>query len=190
MEGVMKIGAIMKRARERAGLTLRELAAKVGSSAATLSLIENDNMVHPLSPPELVRISDQVLDRLMLVEYCDSCPVRMRIVIHKFPPLNNTLPGAQIAIMKVVRKMAEASDALQPMLDKLLNAGFRADPDFREYRNRAFLKILDMERGLEILKRESMAQGLITMDELQMLRDIQQRQCEEKGHHVPDRSEG
>lgn len=184
----MKIGSIMKRARVRAGLTLSELGARIGRSASQLSVIENGQTSNPLSPADLIIISDVVFDRQMLVEYCDSCPIRSRIIIKKFPPLNNIVPSSQVAAMKVIQKLSTAADSLQPMLQKLLNSNFADDPDFREFRNGAILNLLDVKRGAEILVDQLLVQGVITADELRILAEMQQRLCEEKGHHIPDKT--
>ena len=186
----MKIGEMLKRARERAGLTLRELGERIGKSAGQLSQIENDKVVNPLSPADMVDISDAVLDRKMLAEYCDSCPIRSRIIIKKFPPLNNIVPGSQIAAMKVINKLSTATDSLQPMLQKLLNSNFADDPDFREFRNGAIINLFDVKRGAEILLDQLQEQGVISPDELRILAEMQQRLCEEKGHHIPEKAEG
>ena len=182
----MKVGAIIKNARVRMGLTLSELAALIGSSTSTLSTVENDKQANPLSPTEMVAISDAILDRHMLEEYCNLCPIRTRILIRKFPGLNKIVPGALPATLKVIQKLAEVADTLQPMLSKMLNRNFAQEEGFAEFRNEALLKLIDLKRGTEILLDQFMAQGIVTPDELRMLRDMQQRLCEQKGHHDPE----
>jgi DNA-binding XRE family transcriptional regulator len=182
----MKVGAILKAARQRAGLTLSEVAAQIGSSASTLSAVENDLHKNPLTPAEMVGISDVIMDRVMLREYCDACPIRSRILVRKFPGLNQIVPGAIPATLKVIEKLADAADTLQPMLSKMLNRNFAQDPEFIDYRNGALLKVLDLKRGAEILMDQFQEQGIVTAEELRMLRDMQQRLCEAKGHHVPE----
>jgi hypothetical protein len=167
-------------------MTLHDLAGRLdGYSTSTLSAIENDQQKNPLSPADMVTISDATHDREMLDEYCLACPIRDRIIVRKFPPLNNILPGAQISTMKVTQKLAEASDALQGMLPKLLRKDFNQDPDFLEYRNAAILKLLDVKRGTEILLDELIRGGVVTSDELRTLQTEQQRLCEQHGHHIP-----
>lgn len=180
----MKVGEIIKRARLRANMTLTDLAELISSSSSTLSNIENDHKQNPLSPADMVKISDAVMDRKMLEEFCIVCPIRKRILIKKFPPLNNIVPGAPVAIMKMINKLAEAGETLQPMLARILNSNFRNDPDFREYRNRAVLKLIDAKRGAEIALDQLVEQGIITSDEVTLLVEVQQQQCVDKGHHV------
>lgn len=186
----MKTGPIIKRARERAGLTLRELGERIDRSASQLSVIENGHVVNPLSPVEMIEISDAVLDRQMLVEYCDSCLIRSRVVVKKFPPLNNIIPGAQIAILKVLGKLSAASETLDNMLPKMLNKNFVTDPDYREFRNKAILTLYEVQHGAATLFDQFVEDGIISHDGLLLLADIHQRTCEEHGHHVPEKVEG
>ena len=183
----MKVGAIIKKARLRQGLTLHELASLIGSSTSTLSTVENDLQVHPLTPGELVAISDATLDREMLSEFCFVCPIRTRIPIKKFQTLNNILPGPHVAMLKVLQKLSEASNALEAMLPKMLRQNFDQDPDYLEHRNTTVLTALDLKRGVQIMFEEFERTGIISADELRVLQDVQQRLCEEKGHHVPGR---
>jgi len=181
----MKIGAMVERLRKRNGWTLRELGETIDYSASHLSQIENDQVKNPLTPGDLVTISDATKDRLILDEYCTACPIRTRIMIRKFPPLNKIVEGPIAATVKVTQKLAEAADALQPMLVKLLYPNFREDPDYREYRNKAIMKLIDLKRGAEILLDKYVKYGVLTHDELKLLEELQQRECETKGYHIP-----
>lgn len=182
----MKVGAIIKAARQRMGLTLSELAELVGSSTSTLSSIENDHLKNSLSPSEMVAISDAILDRRMLSEYCDRCPVRGRILPRKFLPLNNVLVNAHASTLKTAQKLSEAADKLQNMLGKMLKKDFQADPEYKNFRDEAILKILDAKRGAEILLDQLLEQGIVSAEELRMLVNLQQRLCVDKGHHIEE----
>lgn len=184
------IGMMIKAARKRSGMTQGELDEMIGVTTATVCEMENNVHKSQASPDRLVAVSDAVKDAQMLHEYCDSCPVRRRIIIRKFKPLNNILAGAHVSIMKVCQKLTEAAESLTVMLPKMLRSGFRTDPDYLEYRNTAVLKILDVKRGTEILIDQLLADQVLTVDELRMLVDMQQRLCEAHGHHIPDKEEG
>jgi len=181
----MKVGAIIKAARQRRGLTLHELAVLIGSSTSTLSTVENDLQKNPISPAELVAISDATLDREMLHDYCFLCPVRSRIPIKKFQPMNNVLPGPHVAILKVMQELSEASNALEAMLPKMLRVNFVQDPDYLEFRNTTILEALDVKREVQTMLEEFERCGIVSADELRVLQDLQQRLCEQKGYHVP-----
>ena len=181
----MRYGAIIKAARKRAGLTLQELGSLVNFSASQLCEIENDKTKTPPSPVDMVRIAEALFDTTLLHDYCNRCPIRSKIIIKKFPPLNNINTEPAVMAMKVMDKLAVAADTLQPMLRKMLARDFRNDPEYTEYRNTAILKILDVKRGTEILLDEFAAQGVVSMAELRTLVDMQQRLCEEHGHHIP-----
>ena len=181
----MKVGFIIKAARQRMGLTLHDLATLIGSSTSTLSALENDQQSRDLPPAEMVAISDATLDREMLNEYCFLCPIRSRIIIKKFQPLNNILPGAHVSMIKVMQKLAEASNALEGMLPKMLRQNFDQDPDYLEYRNTTILKAFDVQLGIQTMLDQLKKGGVVTPDELHLLQDTHRRLCEEKGHHIP-----
>lgn len=181
----MSIGAMVKRLRGRKGWTLRELGAVIGYSPSQLSAIENDDVKNPLTPSDLVAISNATFDREICDEYCLACDIRTVIPIKKYLPLNNIVPGIHVSTMKVIQKLTQALEVLQPMLAKLLNSKFMEDPDYREYRNRTILLLIDVKRGVEILLSKYVKHGVLTLDELKVLEEMQQAQCVEKGHHIP-----
>jgi len=181
---IRKIGTMIRDARKRAEMTQGELGSAIGISAPALCDLEGGKRASTPAPEEMVRIHDALHDPKLLQEYCNGCPVRKRIIIRKFKPLNNILPGSHIAIMKVNQKLVEASERLSLMLPKMLKAGFINDPDFREYCDEAVLRIIDSKRGYEELLDRMIEEGLLTHERLQLLVELQQRQCVEKGHHI------
>ena len=181
-----KVGGMVRDARKKANMTQGELGDVIGISAPALCELETGNRKSTPSPEEMVRISAAVRDVQLLQDYCGLCPVRKRIRIRMYKPLNNILQGAHISTLKVSQKLTEASAALAAMVPQMLRKGFEHDPDFREVRNEVVLRILDLERGGDILLEQMIVHGWINSDELRMLMDIQQRQCEAKGHHVPE----
>jgi len=181
----MTTGSILKRARKRANITLRELGELVNMSASQLSNIENDQIANPLGPEEMVKASDAVKDRQMLTEYCNCCSIRSRIIVKKFPPLNNIRRGSLVAMLKVSQKTSSLAERLPHMINKLLAPDFRQDPEFMEHRNDTVLLLLDLIRGLGICLDEMQAENILNADELVVLKDMQQRLCEEKGYHKP-----
>jgi len=180
----MKVGSIIKAARLRADFTLSELGEKVGSSASTLSALENGQQKNPPSPAEMVQISDALLDRRMLDEYCRSCPVRVRIVIRKFPPLNKIVGGSLAAALKTSQKLAESSESVQSMLSRMLRPDFHLDPEYHVFRDSVIIKIIDAKRGAEILLDQLIADKVLTEDDLHKLKAEQQKLCIQKGYHV------
>ncbi len=185
MKLIRKIGTMVRDARKRANMTQGELGDVIGISAPALCELETGNRKTTPSPEEMARISAAVRDDQLLQDYCSLCPVRKRLIVRKFKPLNNILQGAHVSTFKVSQKLAEASEALTQMMPQMLRKGFEHDLDFREVRNEAVLKILDVERGADILLEQMIVHGWISSSELRLLMDMQQRQCEEKGHHVP-----
>jgi transcriptional regulator with XRE-family HTH domain len=180
------IGMIVKAARRRAGLVLVELGEKVGMSTSTLSDLETGKLKNPLPPSELVRISDALLDRQMLVEYCGTCPVRSRIVIRKFTPLNNIVPGAIPAMLKTTQKISTVAEALHNMMTRLCDLSFRADPDFREHRNEFILKVFEAKNALEIVLDQSAHECLVSNEELLVLMEMHRANNVRKGHHTEE----
>lgn len=184
MNLIRKIGAMVKEARKRANLTQGELGEVIGISAPALCELETGNRKNTPAPEEMVRIHDALHDVKMLQEYCDFCPIRQRIIIRKFKPLNNILGGAHVSVMKIIQKLAEASEALSMMMPKMLRKGFAEDADFREYRNEAIIKLIDIKRGAEIVLEQMVEDEVVSSDELLLLMDMQQQRCVEKGHHI------
>jgi len=180
------IGEMIKGARKRANMTQGELGSLIGVTAPAICELEAGNRSSSPNPDDMVQIADAVHDVKLMQDYCESCPLRKRIIIRKFKPLNNILPGAHVSTLKVCQKMSEASEKLSVMVPKMLRKGFEADPDFREHRNETIIAILDAKRGTEILIDQLLEQGLLNSDELQVLVEMQQHLCEAKGHHVPE----
>ena len=72
------------------------------------------------------------------------------------------------------------------MLPKMLRKGFEDCPEYHEFRNDAVLKILDVKRGCEILLDQMLDGNVLTVEELRVLVDVQQKLCEAHGHHIPE----
>lgn len=181
----MKIGTIIKSARIRSGMTLSELAEAIDSSSSTLSALENGQFKNPPTPEELVRISEALRDVRMLSEYCDRCAIRKRVIPRKFPPMNRVQQGAVISTVKVIEKLSLGADKLHQMLVRMANPRFKDDPEARQYRNDAILRVLDIKRGTEVLLDQLQEDGIVTAEELQILIELQQREVEAKGYHDP-----
>lgn len=180
----MKIGSMIKAARNRSGITLTELGERIGASASTLSTLENDQKAVAPSVTELVRISDALMDRQLLQEFCTKCVVRTRIPIKKFRPLNNIVPGVLEAIVKTTEKISLAAEALHSMMGRLCNSSFADDPEFHTFRNNTFLRVIEAMHGLEILVEQAVTKGIISHDEFLVLKDVHRQQNIDKKHHV------
>jgi len=179
----MKIGDLVKEARQRAGMTLTELGEKIGSSSSALCDLERGNLKNPPSVFDLVKISDALMDRKLLSEFCNDCPLRDRIRIQKFKPLNNIVPGAIPAMIKTIQKISVAAEALESMMRLLCNSTFRDDPEYLSYLNSFFLRVIEAQNGLEIVVQQSEDDGLITHEKYMTLRDIHRQENIRKGHH-------
>lgn len=180
------IGNMIKDGRKRAGMTQGELGERIGVSAPTICELEAGDRKSNPNPEDVIKISDALMDTAMLHQYCISCPLRSRISIRKFKPLNHIVPGVLPSVLKNIQKIGEAMEMLNRMLPKMLTRGFEADPDFIEFRNDAVLRAIDVRRGLEIFFDQMAEANLLTDADLKMLEDVQQRLCEQKGHHIPD----
>lgn len=184
-----EFGKYLKSWRRHLGLTQGEVGEKIGLSAPSICEIENGSRKNPLSPEEIVKISQAMLNTSLAQHYCTTCPVRSVISIRKIPPLNNIVAGPLAAAVKNVQKLSEAAEFLQRLVPRLLTKGFEQSPDFIEVRNDVVIKATDVRRGLEILFVQMIDAGLLTDQELKMLEDMQQQLCEAKGHHIPEAAE-
>jgi transcriptional regulator with XRE-family HTH domain len=182
----MNTGTLIKAARNRAGMTLTELAEKTDSSASVLCDLENGKRKAAPTPAEMVIFSDTLQDQTLLYDYCDRCPVRSRILPRKFLPLNNVLVNAHASTLKTAQKLSEAADKLQAMLGKMLKKDFQQDPEYHSYRDEAIIRIIDAKRGAEILLDQLQSLGIVTAEELRVLVSAQQMMCVAKGHHIQD----
>jgi len=179
------IGNMIKAARKHEGLLQGELGEKIGVSATTVCELEKGDRKSAPTPEQMVSISAALNNTSLLHQYCRSCPLRARISIRKFQPMNNIVSGVLPTVVKNIEKLTEATEYLQRMVPKLLRKGFETCPDFIELRNDVAIKAIDVRRGLEIFFEQMIDAGLLTDADLKMLEDVQQRLCEEKGHHKP-----
>ena len=180
------IGMLLKAARHRSGKTLTEVAAITGSSSAAICEVENGKRKSLPSPMEMVAFSDALHDTKLLAEYCDSCPIRTRILPRKFLPLNNVLVNAHASAIKTAQKFSEAADMSQAMVGKMLKKDFQQDPEFLDYRDQAIIKVLDAKRGAEILLDQLQGLGIVSAEDLRTLVSAQQMMCIAKGHHIEE----
>lgn len=177
------IGNMVKLARNRAGMMQSELGSEIGLSASSVSELEGGNRTKSLPPEDMVRISDALHDMELLQSYCTTCPLRKRISIRKFTPLNSIIPGSIASAVKNVQKLSEAAETLSRLLPKMLTPGFEVCPDFIEFRNTTVIKAIDVRRGLEILFDQLIKDRILSESDLKSLEDVQQRLCEAKGYH-------
>ena len=76
--------------------------------------------------------------------------------------------------------------AAQP---KLSDKDFKNRPDYMHVFVEEMEQVIDVERGIEILKFELIRSGLHTQDDMKTVEEHQQQKCVEHGHHVPESKE-
>jgi transcriptional regulator with XRE-family HTH domain len=181
-----RTGKILKAARERAGLTLTDLAAVIGMSSAGLCNLENGKNKTPPSPDEMVALSDALGDRTMLVEYCCGCELRTRIKIRKFTPLNNVIGGSLGANYKLTEKLAVMAEKAPAMMSGILNPNFKQDPESDKFLDDYLLNLFDIMRVAETIVDKLVAEGFRTEERVLILKQAHQAMCERKGYHIGD----
>ena len=183
------LGSKITAARKAKGMILDELGAAIGMSKANLSNIENDGTKNGPDSRTLIRIAEALDSIEILIHHCDSCPVRQHIMLKKYPDLNNIRTDPAVIAARLAKEMNEGAAALTRLMERFSDKDFKNRPDYMHVFVEEMEQVIDVERGIEILKFELIRSGLHTKDDMKAVEDHQQAKCIEHGHHKPDSAE-
>lgn len=178
----MTQGAKIREARKIKNMTQAQLAADIGTVQSAVSAIEKDE-APDLQPATLIRISDTLDAPEILLQHCQSCPIRQHVLLRYFPELNNIRRDPAVIAARLRKEMAEGIDALDRLGERFSDRDFKSRPDYRDAFEREFEQVIDVKRGIEILEFELLLTGIHTEEELRAVYARQQSKCETKGHH-------
>ena len=181
----MTLGEKITAARKKMGMTLDDLGAIIGMSKSGISKIENDELKSPPDSRTLIRIADALGSIDILIHHCDLCPIRQHIMLKKYPDLNNIRTDPAVIAARLAKEMNEGAAALTRLMERFSDKDFQSRPDYMQAFVEEMEQVVDVERGIEILKFELLRSGLHTQDDLRMVEDHQQQKCIEHGHHKP-----
>jgi len=189
----MTLGKKILAARKRKGMTLDDLSTIIGMSRTNLSVIENDGLQSGPAPATLIRIAEALDCIEILIHHCDLCPIRQHIMLKKYPDLNNIRTDPAVIAARLAKEMSEGAAALTRLMERFSDKDFNTRSDYMATFVKEFEQVVDVERGIEILKFELLRSGLHTQDDLRSVEEAQQQKCVDHGHHVqaqkPDGSE-
>jgi len=181
----MTLGEKITAARKRKGMTQKALAEMAGMTGASMSGYENDGLANAPDSRTLIRIADALGSIDILIHHCDLCPIRQHIMLKKYPDLNNIRTDPAVIAARLAKEMNEGAAALTRLMERFSDKDFQSRPDYMQAFVEEMEQVVDVERGIEILKFELLRSGLHTQDDLRMVEDHQQQKCIEHGHHKP-----
>lgn len=182
------IGQEFCEARKAAGLTIDELGAKLGISRSHVSVIERDMLKGGPDPDLVVRAADVLNARSILTTYLENNPVYRSIIPKIFMDLNNIRRDPSNIFFKFAEEADEASQSAKILGNIYNHADPSSHPNFCAVLRANLEQIVDIQRCSEVLFLQLIACGELTEADRCEIYAQQQRKCEEKGHHRPDRT--
>lgn len=183
------IGDVIVAARKKAGLTLIQLGNMIGLSKSAVAAMETNQSKGGPDAQILIRTSETLQAPEILLHYCETCPIRNHIFIKFYPDLNNIRREPAVIAARLRKEMMEAIEALDQIGERFSDKDFKSRPDYQEQFKKSMEQVLDVERGIEVLKFELLLSGIHTKADLQEVYDRQQAKCEAHGHHKPVKKE-
>lgn len=180
----MTLGDKITAARKAKGMTLDDLGEIVGMSKSGLSKIENNELKSPPEPRTLIRIAEALGCLDILIHHCDACPIRQHIMLKQYPDLNNIRTDPAVIAARLAKEMTEGAAAATRLMERFSDKDFQSRPDYMAAFVREMEQVIDVERGIEILKFELIRAGWHTQDDMKLVADAQQQKCIEHGHHL------
>lgn len=182
----MTLGEKITAARKAKGLSQSQLGDEVGLAQNAISTIENNALKSPPDSRTLIRIADALGSIDILIHHCDVCPIRQHIMLKKYPDLNNIRTDPAVIAARLAKEMTEGAASLTRLMERFSDKDFKSRPDYMATFVEEFEQVVDVERGIEILKFELIRSGLHTQDDMRLVEDHQQEKCIKHGHHKVD----
>lgn len=182
----MTLGEKITAARKKKGMTLDDLGAVIGMSKSGISKIENNELKSPPDARTLIRIAEALDCIEILIHHCDLCPVRQHIMLKKYPDLNNIRTDPAVIAARLAKEMTEGAAAATRLMERFSDKDFKSRPDYMQAFVQEMEQVIDVERGIEILKFELIRSGLHSQEDMQLVEDAQQLKCIKHGHHLPE----
>jgi len=181
----MTVGAKIKELRKEAGLSLEDLAGRIGRTASNVWKIENDQLKGGPDPETVIKISDALGNTSVLLHYLETNPVYRAVIPRIFPDLNNIRKDPAIIFSRFADEAGEATEAARILSQIFANADPKNTPNFKEVFAANMEQIVDVQRCAEILILQLIEAGVMSDHDRADLHDRQQNKCIERGHHKP-----
>lgn len=182
------VGQAIAEARKKKGMKQDDLAAQVGVHPSSISQYESDYPRKGIDPDVLVKIATVLDCTGILTIYLENNPVYKAILPKIFPDLNNIRRDPTVIFYKVAKEAEEASDSAKFLGDLFGNVDPRKVPNFDEVFKANMEQIIDIKRAVEVMEFQLLASYVMSQETHLEIYARQQRKCESKGHHVPDRT--
>jgi transcriptional regulator with XRE-family HTH domain len=186
----MDTGKKIKESRDFRGVRASDLAAGVGISAPTLSMIENGRLKGGVDPELVVSISNYLNDKTILTTYLENNPVYQSIIPKIFPDLNNIRREPAVIFSRFAAEAEEAVEAARILAEMFSNVDPTRTPNYQQILNAKLEQILDVQRCAEILFLQLIQFDVITEEGRRDVHASQQRKCVDHGHHIPEAGKG
>lgn len=177
----------LKTARLRAKKTLKEAAMDIGIGISTLH--DAERSAAP-SPALLIRAAEAYNDTSLLVSHCEACPIRQAALLRVFPDLDNVRKDPAIIVARIRQEMAEALKQLDRLAEDMSTLDFSTRESYRKTWAGKLDQLMDVERGIEMLKHELVNQGMHTIAEIKSAEAANQAKCEARGYCRKTGTEG
>ncbi len=179
----MTIGQKIKEVRKRKGLSGAELGGLVGTSKSYISKIETDSIKGGPEPEILIKLSEALDDRTILVHALMENPICQMIIPRAFAPLNNINDNPSAVLAKLREELAEAIEAAD-ILSRIFSVKEPQNtPNYKETLLANCEQILDTCRCVEEMFAKFKESGAMTEEDHLEIRIRQQAKVERNGHH-------
>jgi transcriptional regulator with XRE-family HTH domain len=186
-EDKVTLGQKIKNRRKEAGITRDEIADRLGVSPAAVTKIEQDSLKFGPTPETLIKISEILGDRSILLHALMENPICQMIIPRAFAPLNNINENPSAIVAKLREELEEAVEATN-ILSRIFSVKEpESTPAFKETLLANLEQILDVSRCVEEMFAEFKDCGALSEEEHLEVRIRQQAKVERNGHHKPER---
>ena len=181
----ISLGRRISASRRNKNMNLDDLGALIGLSRSQLSIVERDLIKGGPDPELMVKISEALGDRSLLIAYLQNNPVYKSVIPQIFPDLNNIRRDPAIIFSRLRKEMREGCDACEVLEQIFENADPRKSVGFDAVFAAQMEQIIDVKRGIEILEVQLLESAIMTEEDHRSIYLAQDEKCVRKGHHKP-----
>ncbi|MCP3177270.1 helix-turn-helix domain-containing protein [Desulfuromonas sp. KJ2020] len=181
----MTIGEKIRQSRKSKGMRGEDLGLAVGLTKSTISKIEKDGIKGGPDPETLVRISEALEDKSILIYALLNNPICQRIIPRAFAPLNNINENTSAILAKLREELNEAVEAVDILARIFSVKDPTTTPAYKETLLAKLEQIIDAPRCIEELFAHLKECGAMSEEEHLEVHIRQQAKVEAHGHHKP-----
>lgn len=181
------VGQAIVESRKARGVRALDIARHLGVSTARVSDIENDTLKGGVDAETVIKISEFLNDRSIRIAYLDNDLVYRSILPKVFEDLNCIREEPAIILSRYILEAEESIEAAKILIGIFSNADPSRMPNYQETLLTKLEQVVDVARCAEILFEKMVKSGALTEEDRILIHARQQRKCEEKGHHDPEK---